>query len=65
MLKPMQLPKQAIMKPSFQGSVARKPTEYVRVGQWSAPQDKYAQRSLGGILFSLQEVIATYIFTVL
>ncbi|XP_026122604.1 zona pellucida protein AX 4 isoform X7 [Carassius auratus] len=47
MLKPMQLPKQAIMKPSFQGSVARKPTEYVRVGQWSAPQDKYAQRSLG------------------
>ncbi|XP_052417512.1 zona pellucida protein AX 4 isoform X2 [Carassius gibelio] len=47
MLKPMQLPKQAIMKPSFQGSVARKPTEYVRVGQWSVPQDKYAQRSLG------------------
>ncbi|XP_059396163.1 uncharacterized protein LOC132128488 [Carassius carassius] len=47
MLKPMQLPKQAIMKPSFQGSVARKPTEYLRVDQLSAPQDKYAQRSLG------------------
>uniref|UniRef100_A0A8C1RTE2 Zona pellucida protein AX 4 n=1 Tax=Cyprinus carpio TaxID=7962 RepID=A0A8C1RTE2_CYPCA len=39
MLKPMQ----TVTKPSFWGSVARKPAEHARVGQWSAPLDKYAQ----------------------
>ncbi|XP_074416275.1 LOW QUALITY PROTEIN: uncharacterized protein LOC107738014 [Sinocyclocheilus rhinocerous] len=43
MLKPMQLQKQTAMKPSFWESVARKPADYARVGQWSAPLDKYAQ----------------------
>uniref|UniRef100_A0A672JWJ7 Uncharacterized LOC107597052 n=1 Tax=Sinocyclocheilus grahami TaxID=75366 RepID=A0A672JWJ7_SINGR len=41
-LKPMQLQKLTV-KPSFWGSVARKPADYARVGQWSAPLDKYAQ----------------------
>ncbi|KAF4111382.1 zona pellucida protein AX 4 isoform X2 [Onychostoma macrolepis] len=47
MLKPMQPQKRTVMKPSFQGSAARKPADYARVGQWSEPLDKYAQWSLG------------------
>uniref|UniRef100_A0A672RNI8 Zona pellucida protein AX 4 n=1 Tax=Sinocyclocheilus grahami TaxID=75366 RepID=A0A672RNI8_SINGR len=34
MLKPMQLQKQSVMKPSFQGPVARKPADSARVGWW-------------------------------
>lgn len=44
---PPQMQKQTVMKPSFRGSVARKPADYARVGQWSEPLDKYAQWSLG------------------
>ncbi len=56
MLKPMQLQKQTVMKPSFRGSVARKPADYARVGQWSKPIDKYAQWSVGGIFIVFSSV---------
>ncbi|XP_067257846.1 zona pellucida protein AX 4 [Chanodichthys erythropterus] len=39
---PMQLQKQTVMKPSYQAVVAKKPADYVHVGQWSSPADKRA-----------------------
>ncbi|ROL45590.1 hypothetical protein DPX16_17706 [Anabarilius grahami] len=42
MLKPMQLQKQTVMKPSYQAVVAKKPADYVHVSQWSSPADERA-----------------------
>lgn len=42
MLKPMQLQKQTFMKPSYQAVVAKKPADYVHVGQWSSQVDEHA-----------------------
>ncbi|KAK9972160.1 hypothetical protein ABG768_025486 [Culter alburnus] len=39
---PMQLQKQTVMKPSYQAVVAKKPADYVHVGQWSSPADERA-----------------------